>query len=236
MEIPTEGFTVQDIAQQKISTEGTVVEVKYDRNDYTLLYDTTGGSYVPSVTEKFGTKVTLVRGSNVPTRTGYTFDGWYLDEDLTQKADDTLTLESDVRVYAKWNGAVVGYKVVYLTENADDNNYSYAGTVDTLRAKAGSTVKADAYTTKPSGFDTQHFSFKESTSEIVAADGSTVITVKYSRNVYTITFEGTSAQGKPVLTCKETEHTHSISGGCYRLNCNKSHFLGSHSISKGCYD
>ncbi|WP_314725054.1 InlB B-repeat-containing protein, partial [Enterocloster bolteae] len=236
MEIPTEGFTVQDIAQQKISTEGTVVEVKYDRNDYTLLYDTTGGSYVPSVTEKFGTKVTLVRGSNVPTRTGYTFDGWYLDEDLTQKADDTLTLESDVRVYAKWNGAVVGYKVVYLTENADDNNYSYAGTVDTLRAKAGSTVKADAYTTKPSGFDTQHFSFKESTSEIVAADGSTVITVKYSRNVYTITFEGTSAQGKPVLTCKETEHTHSISGGCYRLNCNKSHILGSHSISKGCYD
>ena len=236
MEIPTEGFTVQDIAQQKISTEGTVVEVKYDRNDYTLLYDTTGGSYVPSVTEKFGTKVTLVRGNNVPTRTGYTFDGWYLDEDLTQKAGNTLTLESDVRVYAKWNGAIVGYKVVYLTENADDNNYSYAGTVDTLRAKAGSTVKADAYTTKPSGFDTQHFSFKESTSEIVAADGSTVITVKYSRNVYTITFEGTSAQGKPVLTCKETEHTHSINGGCYRLNCNKSHFLGSHSISKGCYD
>ena len=236
MEIPTEGFTVQDIAQQKISTEGTVVEVKYDRNDYTLLYDTTGGSYVPSVTEKFGTKVTLVRGSNVPTRTGYTFDGWYLDEDLTQKADDTLTLESDVRVYAKWNGAVVGYKVVYLTENADDNNYSYAGTVDTLRAKAGSTVKADAYTTKPSGFDTQHFSFKESTSEIVAADGSTVITVKYSRNVYTITFEGTSAQGKPVLTCKETEHTHSISGGCYRLNCNTDHYVGGHSIYRGCYD
>lgn len=28
-------------------------------NDYTLLYDTIGGSYVPSVTEKFGTEVTL---------------------------------------------------------------------------------------------------------------------------------------------------------------------------------
>ena len=42
----------------------------------------------------------------------------------------------------KWNGAVVGYKVVYLTENARDNNYSYAGTVDTFKAKAGSTVEA----------------------------------------------------------------------------------------------
>ena len=235
MEIPTEGFTVQDIVQQKISANGTVVEVKYDRNDYTLLYDTTGGSYVPSVTEKFGTEVTLVRGNNVPTRTGYTFDGWYLDEELTQKAGNTLTLESDIRVYAKWNGAIVGYKVVYLTENADDDNYSYAGTVDTLSAKAGTTVEANAYTTKPSGFDTQHFSFKESTSEIVAADGSTVITVKYSRNVYTITFEGTSSQGKAVLTCKETEHTHSLNGGCYRLDCDKNHFIGDHSISRGCY-
>ena len=235
MEIPTEGFTVQDIVQQKISANGTVVEVKYDRNDYTLLYDTTGGSYVPSVTEKFGTEVTLVRGNNVPTRTGYTFDGWYLDEELTQKAGNTLTLESDIRVYAKWNGAIVGYKVVYLTENADDDNYSYAGTVDTLSAKAGTTVEANAYTTKPSGFDTQHFSFKESTSEIVAADGSTVITVKYSRNVYTITFEGTSSQGKAVLTCKETEHTHSLNGGCYRLVCDRNHIIGSHSISRGCY-
>ena len=235
MEIPTEGFTVQDIVQQKISANGTVVEVKYDRNDYTLLYDTTGGSYVPSVTEKFGTEVTLVRGNNVPTRTGYTFDGWYLDEELTQKAGNTLTLESDIRVYAKWNGAIVGYKVVYLTENADDDNYSYAGTVDTLSAKAGTTVEANAYTTKPSGFDTQHFSFKESTSEIVAADGSTVITVKYSRNVYTITFEGTSSQGKAVLTCKETEHTHSLNGGCYRLDCDKNHFIVDHSISRGCY-
>jgi uncharacterized repeat protein (TIGR02543 family) len=235
MEIPTEGFTVQDIVQQKISANGTVVEVKYDRNDYTLLYDTTGGSYVPSVTEKFGTEVTLVRGNNVPTRPGYTFDGWYLDEELTQKAGNTLTLESDIRVYAKWNGAIVGYKVVYLTENADDDNYSYAGTVDTLSAKAGTPVEANAYTTKPSGFDTQHFSFKESTSEIVAADGSTVITVKYSRNVYTITFEGTSSQGKAVLTCKETEHTHSLNGGCYRLDCDKNHFIGSHSISRGCY-
>ena len=233
MEIPTEGFTVQDIVQQKISANGTVVEVKYDRNDYTLLYDTTGGSYVPSVTEKFGTEVTLVRENNVPTRPGYTFDGWYLDEELTQKAGNTLTLESDIRVYAKWNGAIVGYKVVYLTENADDDNYSYAGTVDTLSAKAGTTVEANAYTTKPSGFDTQHFSFKESTSEIVAADGSTVITVKYSRNVYTITFEGTSSQGKAVLTCKETEHTHSLNGGCYRLDCDKKHLI--HSISRGCY-
>ena len=236
MEIPTEGFTVQDIAQQKISAEGTVVEVKYDRNDYTLLYDTTGGSYVPSVTEKFGTEVTLVRGNNVPTRTGYTFDGWYLDEDLTQEAGNTLTLESDVRVYAKWNGAVVGYKVVYLTENADDNNYSYVGTVDTLTARAGTTVKADAYTAKPYGFDTQHFSFKESTSEVVAADGSTVITVKYSRNVYTITFLKTAKDERWELTCNREKHSHWF--GCYdrkgNLVCGKEEH--SHSRENGCYE
>ncbi len=78
-------------------------------------------------------------------REGYTFDGWYLDADLKEKADPTLSLTEDQTVYAKWKGTLVGYKAVYLTENADDDNYSYAGTVD-LRAVSGTTVQADGGT------------------------------------------------------------------------------------------
>ena len=59
----------------------------------------------------------------------------------------------------------------------------------------GTTVQADGGTQKPQGFDTEHFIFKESTSEVVAADGSTVIVVKYTRKQYTITFLGTSSNG-----------------------------------------
>ena len=231
--LPIDGFTPQEIIQQKIS-EGVVVEVKYDRNEYTLLYDTTGGSYVPSVTAKYEAEITLADGNDVPKREGYTFDGWYLDADLKEKADPTLSLTEDQTVYAKWKGTLVSYKAVYLTENADDDNYSYAGTVD-LRAISGTTVQADGGTQKPQGFDTEHFTFKESTSEVVAADGSTVIVVKYTRNQYTITFEGT-ATGKKELVCSLRVHTHEEpsweflgwNSGCYELTCTNTSRLHSH--------
>lgn len=231
--LPIDGFTPQEIIQQKIS-EGVVVEVKYDRNEYTLLYDTTGGSYVPSVTAKYEAEITLADGNDVPKREGYTFDGWYLDADLKEKADPTLSLTEDQTVYAKWKGTLVGYKAVYLTENADDDNYSYAGTVD-LRAVSGTTVQADGGTQKPQGFDTEHFTFKESTSEVVAADGSTVIVVKYTRKQYTITFEGT-ATGKKELVCSLRVHTHEEpyrglfgwNSGCYELTCTNTSRRHSH--------
>ena len=239
--LPIDGFTPQEIIQQKIS-EGVVVEVKYDRNEYTLLYDTTGGSYVPSVTAKYEAEITLADGNDVPKREGYTFDGWYLDADLKEKADPTLNLTEDQTVYAKWKGTLVGYKAVYLTENADDDNYSYAGTVD-LRAISGTTVHADGETKKPQGFDTEHFTFKESTSEVVAADGSTVIVVKYTRNKYTITFLGTSSDGGKKLICELKEHTHKEpskgylggwNAGCYEKICGKSELFG-HKHTRNCF-
>ncbi|WP_143786388.1 InlB B-repeat-containing protein [Olsenella sp. An188] len=210
-----DGFTYQPVEQQIIEASGTVVKVFYNRNTYTLMYDTNGGSYVPSTSVRYGQAVSLVSGDDAPTRKGYTFDGWYLDEDLSKKADSSVVLSGDTTVYAKWDGAIVGYKVVYMTENADDNGYSYAGTVE-LSAKAGTTVSADNMTQKPYGFDTQHFSFERATSADVAADGSTVITVRYSRNEYTITFEGT---GGRQLVCGKDAHEHSRYEGCYELDC-----------------
>ena len=238
--LPIDGFTPQEIIQQKIS-EGVVVEVKYDRNEYTLLYDTTGGSYVPSVTAKYEAEITLANGNDVPKREGYTFDGWYLDADLKEKADSTLHLTEDQTVYAKWKGTLVGYKAVYLTENADDDNYSYAGTVD-LRDISGTTVQADGGTQKPQGFDTEHFIFKESTSEVVAADGSTVIVVKYTRKQYTITFLGTSSNGGNKLICGLKEHNHKEpsegyigwDAGCYEKICGKLELFG-HKHTRNCF-
>lgn len=220
------GFTVSTIAQQPIKADNTtVIEVKYTRNTYTLTYLTMGGSYVPSISAKYGTDITLASGQNSPTRKGYQFVGWYTDEDCTSEATSPFKLEEDTSLYAKWDGDIVNYSIVYLTENADDENYSYAGTV-TEQAKAGTEVTADARTQKPQGFDTEHFTFENATSALVNADGSTVITVKYSRNEYTITFSGTGSEG--TLTCGKQEHTHqepyqrwgSWNAGCYqKIEC-----------------
>lgn len=37
-----------------------------------------------------------------PTKTGYSFDGWYSDEELTIKYDDTKEVTSNITLYAKW--------------------------------------------------------------------------------------------------------------------------------------
>lgn len=120
-----------------------------------------------------------------PTKQGYTFGGWYLDEGCTALADASMVLTGDVTVYAKWNAANVNYTVVYLAENADDNGYSYVGSV-VKSALTGTSVTEDA-SSAPSTLDRKNFTFKDSTTAVVAADGSTVITVHYSRNVYTLT-------------------------------------------------
>ena len=124
-----------------------------------------------------------------PTRAGYTFTGWYTDAACTTKASEKAVLEGDITVYAGWEATEVTYTVVYLVENADDDNYSYFGSV-TKQATAGTVVTENANGTKPQNFDSENFSFKESTSATVKADGSTVITVKYTRNIYTITWSG----------------------------------------------
>ena len=66
---------------------------------YTLTFDTNGGTAISKVTKDKGTKVDL--SSYTTTRQGYTFAGWYADEALTDKVT-SVTLNSNKTVYAKW--------------------------------------------------------------------------------------------------------------------------------------
>lgn len=66
---------------------------------YTLTFNTDGGSAIDSLEAKEGTKVSL--GKYVSEKTGYKFDGWYSDKELTKKITE-VTLNKDTTVYAKW--------------------------------------------------------------------------------------------------------------------------------------
>ena len=233
---PKTGFTAGIITQEEISADNsTVVEVYYNRNIYRLYYNTNKGSYIRSTTGKYGATISLADAA--PTKTGYRFDGWYSDSTLSNKITE-VTLQGDTTVYAKWVGDVVNYNIVYMIENADDDNYSYAGTAKG-RAQAGTTVTLDKTQADRSAVsanvDLEHFTFKESTTVEIEPDGSSVITVKYSRKTYTITFHGEQAK---ILTCGEEAHEHSIWNGCYKwngwrfvLDCDKR----PHTHGNGCY-
>lgn len=67
--------------------------------NYTLTFETNGGSAISSMSKASGIAVDL--SSYKPTRDGYTFVGWYSDAALTTKVT-SVTLSKSTTVYAKW--------------------------------------------------------------------------------------------------------------------------------------
>ena len=69
---------------------------------YTVTFNSNGGSAVSSITVSSGNTVTK---PNDPSKYGYTFDGWYMDSELTQvfrfgENGDKVT--GNITLYAKW--------------------------------------------------------------------------------------------------------------------------------------
>ncbi|MBP3284458.1 MAG: InlB B-repeat-containing protein [Clostridia bacterium] len=71
---------------------------------YTVNFNSNGGSTVKSIKVAVGD---LYGTLPVPTKSGYAFDGWYMEEWLVTKITDTTVVEtaSDHTLYAKWKEA-----------------------------------------------------------------------------------------------------------------------------------
>jgi len=68
---------------------------------YTIIYNTNGGSGVGATIEI--TPGTTITAPVIPTRSGYTFGGWYHDQGLTDPWDfENDTVTADTTLYAKW--------------------------------------------------------------------------------------------------------------------------------------
>ena len=86
---------------------------------YTITYDANGGDTITPATkevedgEAYGTLP-------VPTRTGYTFDGWYTDADAGSKVEATTAVTSTHTIYARWTIIpVVKYTITYDANGGD---------------------------------------------------------------------------------------------------------------------
>ena len=94
---------------------GDTIHVNYTRKSFQLIFNSLGGSAVNPITKKYGESVSM-NGVSEPTRVGYDFAGWYLDEDCTQSVGNSITLEDNTTIYAKWDGKNVAITYVYLFE------------------------------------------------------------------------------------------------------------------------
>lgn len=153
---------------------------------YWVTFNTTGGSMVPSSSVTNGETLNL--GSvTAPTRTGYNFKGWSLSENGTLITSITPT--ADTTLYAVWEGKNVNYTVVYWGQNPDNPDVydTLLGSDASKTAKVGETVTGSS-TIPTSIANHQYFTYKDSDSAVVSADGSTVINVRLNRKIYKVTF------------------------------------------------
>ncbi len=144
---------------------------------YWLTFESNGGSYVAPA---FYANGTIAAAPDEPAKSGYTFAGWYTDEGLTMAANFGSITESDT-LYAKWTEDTnTSYTVIHWLENADDDGYSYKESETKTGATGGTTrATANSYT----GFTAQTI-----TQETIKGDGSTIVSVKYTRKVYSVKF------------------------------------------------
>ena len=66
---------------------------------YTLHFETNGGSAITDMREANNTRISLTK--YVPTRHGYTFNGWYSDSSLTNQVSE-VSLTKNMTIYAGW--------------------------------------------------------------------------------------------------------------------------------------
>lgn len=203
-----EGFTKLYHYPEAVAADGsTVFQCYYDRNYYMLKFDMDGGYGTEPVYARYGTAFIVT----APTRHGYEFFGW---DDVTGGTGDgnpdTLpaTIPAENRTYkALWRTVDTTYTTVYWLQNADDDQYSFIGSVKG-NAPSGTTVSGGdslrANTPLCGNSDTAHIhnddcyppnfnqlvynDAKTQKNVTINGDGSTTVNVYYDRKAYTLRF------------------------------------------------
>lgn len=113
---------------------------KWDINQYTVQFVSEHGSFADQTIEHG--KLIETDKLTIPEVEGYTFDGWYADENRTIEFDFTKPIKRNTTVYAKWTAN--DYEVSFVTEHGKaptSQNVPYNGT-----AKDPGTLTAEGYT------------------------------------------------------------------------------------------
>lgn len=166
-----------------IAADGsTVLNIYYDRLYYLMSFDLDGGYGVEPIYARVGTSVSVGN----PSKAGYSFKSWNPGVPAAMPVGGG-------RYKATWEaGKNVNVNLVFWYENANDSDYSYAGSKTvTTTYTAGKTVKPSDYQGQSfTGRDNYHFIFNANKDNAVAlnADGSTIVNVYFTRKTYRMIF------------------------------------------------
>ena len=150
---------------ETMPAENITVKAQWEINQYTIAFDTNGGSEITPITQDYGTKITA---PDKPTRKGYTFKGW--DKEIPE----TMPAEN-ITVKAQWE--INQYTITFDTNGGSE--------IAPITQDYGTEITAPDKPTR------KGYTFKGWDKEIPETMPAENITVKaqWEINQYTITFD-----------------------------------------------
>ena len=145
--------------------ENITVKAQWEINQYTITFDTNGGSEIAPITQDYGTEITA---PDNPTKKGYTFKGWDKEIPETMPADN-------ITVKAQWG--INQYTITFDTNGGSE--------IAPITQDYGTEITAPDNPTR------KGYTFKGWDKEIPETMPADNITVKaqWEINQYTITFD-----------------------------------------------
>ena len=150
---------------EAMPAENMTVKAQWEINQYTIAFDTNGGSEIAPITQDYGTEITA---PDNPTRKGYTFKGW--DKEIPE----TMPAEN-ITVKAQWE--INQYTITFDTNGGSE--------IAPITQDYGTEITAPDNPTR------KGYTFKGWDKEIPETMPAENITVKaqWEINQYTITFD-----------------------------------------------
>ena len=150
---------------ETMPAENITVKAQWEINQYTITFDTNGGSEIAPITQDYGTEITV---PDNPTRKGYTFKGWDKEIPETMPADN-------ITVKAQWE--INQYTIAFDTNGGSE--------IAPITQDYGTKITAPDNPTR------KGYTFKGWDKEIPETMPAENITVKaqWGINQYTITFD-----------------------------------------------
>ena len=117
-----EGYTFKGWDKEIPKTmpaENITVKAQWEINQYTITFDTNGGSEIAPITQDYGTEITAPAD---PTREGYTFIGWDTEIPKTVPAENmTVTAQWEINRYTITFDTAGGSEIAPITQDYGTN-------------------------------------------------------------------------------------------------------------------
>ena len=115
--IPGEGRTLEwSFGSDTVESDMTITAIMNPKQ-FTVTFQDTGDTTLPNATVTYTSK--YKNGENwpaTPTKTGYTFAGWFTEGGAQIDGNDTVAIESDITLYGHWTANQ--YTITFVTEGA----------------------------------------------------------------------------------------------------------------------